>query len=120
MEAMTMIEKHYSPDQLAQLKERRRAMGDEALRQAERDWAELIAAVEAEHERGTDPGDPRVQELAARWQGMVDAFTGGDAGIERSLAAMYAEEGVEQASRGALGEELGAYIGRAMAVRAER
>ncbi len=114
MEAMTMIEKHYTPDQLSQLEERRHALGEEGMRQAEWDWTELIAAVEAERERGADPGAPRMQELAARWRAQVEAFTGGDAGIERSLNGMYREEGVE-ASRGMIDEGLMAYVGQAMA-----
>ncbi|MDQ3241175.1 MAG: TipAS antibiotic-recognition domain-containing protein [Actinomycetota bacterium] len=120
MEAMTMIEKHYTPDQLSQLEARRRDLSEEGMQKAQEDWTELIAAVEAERQRGTDPADPRVQELATRWQALVEAFTGGDPGIERSLHSMYEQEGVQAASRGALDEELMAYVGRAMEARPGR
>lgn len=105
------VERLYTPDQLSQLEERRHALGEEGMRQAERDWTELIAAVEAERERGADPAAPRMQELAARWRAQVEAFTGGDAGIERSLEGMYRDKGVEQASHGMIDQGLMAYVG---------
>jgi DNA-binding transcriptional MerR regulator len=115
IEGMTMFERHYTPDQLAQLDARRRALGAEGMARAEREWAELIAAVRAERERGTDPRDERMRELAGRWRALVEQFTGGDAGIERSLRSMYEAEGAEAASRGGVDAELMAYVGRALA-----
>jgi MerR family transcriptional regulator, thiopeptide resistance regulator len=119
MEAMAMIEKYYTPEQLAQLEERRKQLGDEAIHRAEEEWAELIAAFEAEHARGTDPADPRVQQLAARSQELIEQFTGGDPGIRQSLQNMYEGEGPEKASRGAANAEVMAYMGRAMNARSE-
>jgi hypothetical protein len=52
MEAMTMIEKHYTPDQLSQLEARRRDLSEEGMQKAQEDWTELIAAVEAERSGG--------------------------------------------------------------------
>ena len=114
MEAMAMIEKYYTPEQLAQLEERRKQLGDEAIHRAEEEWFELIAAFEAEHARGTDPADPRVQQLAARSQELIEQFTGGDPGIRQSLQNMYEGEDPEKASRGAANAEVMAYMGRAM------
>lgn len=114
MEVITMHEKYYTPEQLEQLEQRRQAIGDDAIKRAEQEWAELIAAVEAERARGTDPSDDRVQALAARWQGLIEQFTGGDPGIFQSLKKMYETEGVESASRGAVSAELMEYIGQAM------
>lgn len=115
IEVMTMIEKHYTPEQLAQLEARADELGPGGMERAQQDWAELIAAVRAERERGTDPTDPRVLELARRWQALVEAFTGGDAGIASSLAQMYDQEGPEQASRGMVDPGLLEYLGRAQA-----
>jgi DNA-binding transcriptional MerR regulator len=112
----TMIESYYTPEQLAKLEERRRQLGDEAIEQAQRDWAELIAAVAAERDRGTDPAAPRMQELARRWQELIEQFTGSDPAIGSSLQRMYREEGAVAASRGAVpDEELMTYVGAAMA-----
>ena len=52
-----------------------------------------------------------------RWQALIQAFTGSDAGITASLKRMYSEQGAEQASRGAMSAELQEYVGRATAAR---
>jgi hypothetical protein len=114
MEVISMHEKYYTPEQLEQLEQRRVALGDDAIKRAEQEWTDLIAAVEAEHTRGTDPSDERVQALARRWQGLIDQFTGGDPAIFQSLKKMYESEGVEAASRGAVKPELMEYVSRAM------
>jgi DNA-binding transcriptional MerR regulator len=116
IEVMTMTERHYTPEQLEQLAERRERLGDARIRDYEQEWAELLAALERERAAGTDPADPGVQALAERWRELIAAFTGGDAGIHDSLNRMYAEEGVERASRGAVNEELFAYARRALDV----
>jgi DNA-binding transcriptional MerR regulator len=116
IEVMTMHEQYYTPEQLEQLAARRESLGEEGMRKAQDDWAELIAAVEAEREKGTDPADPRVQGLMDRWKALIQAFTGGDPGITASLKRMYEEQGAEQASRGAMPAGLQEYVGRAMAV----
>ena len=117
IEVMTMHERYYTPEQLEQLSERAGRLGEDGMRKAEHDWADLLAEVEAERAKGTDPADPRVQELAERWQGLVQQFTGGDPGITASLKRMYEQEGAEQASRGAMPPGLSEYVGKAMAAR---
>ena len=114
IERMTMYDRHYTHEQQEQLAERRAALGAEGLQAAEREWAELIGAVRAEQVKGTDPADPRVQELAARWRDLIQKFTGGDAGLHDSLNSMYETEGAERASRGALDRDVMEYMGRAM------
>lgn len=120
MEVMMEVEKYYTPEQLAQLEERRKEMGDEAIEQSQRDWAELIAEVQREREAGTDPGDARMQELAGRWQSLIDSFTGGDPGIFKSLQHMYQEQGPERASRGMVDPEAMSYMQQALEIRASR
>lgn len=118
IEVMTMIENYYTPEQLEALAERREQLGPEGMEQAQREWAELIEEVAAEQAAGTDPGDPRVQALADRWQALIERFTGGDPEIMGSLKRMYRDQGPEQASRGALKPEVADYIGAAFAARA--
>jgi DNA-binding transcriptional MerR regulator len=117
IEEMTMAEKYYTPEQLEQLAERRESLGDEAIRKAEADWAELIAEAEALRATGAAPSDPRAAVLADRWAALVAQFTGGDAGIHASLNRMYEAEGPERASRGAVAPELFAWMGEAVARR---
>lgn len=88
LETLTMFEKHYTPEQLEQLKRRAAELGPERIAAVQAEWPRLIAAVQAEIERGTDPSDPKVRALATRWDELVQMFTGGDAGIARSLASL--------------------------------
>jgi DNA-binding transcriptional MerR regulator len=109
------LEKYYTPEQLEYLEQRRREVGEERIRQAEAEWAELIERVRAEMEAGTDPSSERVQALVRRWVELVHEFTGGDPGIERSLGNMYRQEveihGIDTSSM----REMMAYVSRAMA-----
>jgi DNA-binding transcriptional MerR regulator len=115
MEMITMFEKYYTPDQLQELEARRQQVGEERIREVEGEWPELMAAVRSEMDRGTDPGDERVQRLAQRWTGLVREFTGGNPGIEKSLRTLYQQEprvaGMDTGSM----REMGEYISRAVA-----
>jgi MerR family transcriptional regulator, thiopeptide resistance regulator len=111
---MIMSESYYTTQQQEQLAERRRALGDDGMAAAERNWAELIADVRAEKAAGTDPSDPRMLELARRWRELIERFTGGDDGIRQSLARMYREQGAQTASRGMVDPELMEYVGQAL------
>jgi len=109
------MDSHYTPEQRAQTQARAEALGDDGLKRAEQEWAALIAAVEAERVAGTDPSDPRLAPLMERWNGLVEQFTGGDAGIRESVERIYEDEGAEKASRGAMSSATMEYAHRAMA-----
>jgi MerR family transcriptional regulator, thiopeptide resistance regulator len=111
------MERYYTPGQLEQLGSRAEALGEDGLQRAEDDWAALIADVEAERVAGTDPADPRLDPLVARWTGLLEQFTGGAPGIKASLQNLYDTEGPERASHGALQAETMAYAGKAIAAR---
>lgn len=109
---ITMFEKYYTPEQLKQLEERAAVVGETRIREVEREWPELIAAVRAEMEKGTDPESETMQALARRWMGLVREFSGGDPGLERSLANLYRGE-PGAAERNALDADLFRFVGRA-------
>jgi DNA-binding transcriptional MerR regulator len=119
MEMMTMIEKHFSPEQLEALKKREAALGPEAIREAQEEWPRLIASVREAMEKGTDPASDQVQALAKRWKGLIQAFSGGDSKIETSLSGMYKAE-PDMAAQQGLDPELFSYIGAAMKADAGR
>jgi DNA-binding transcriptional MerR regulator len=114
IEETTMNEKYYTPEQMEALKKRGEMLGQEHIRQVEAEWPELMAMVQAEMDKGTDPGDERVQALARRWKELIAEFTGGDPGIAKSLGRMYQEEprvhGMDTGPMRAMGE----YIGKAL------
>jgi DNA-binding transcriptional MerR regulator len=93
IEGMTMIESYYTPEQMEYLKERREQVGDDRIQQVQKEWPELIAQVRAELQKGIAPTDPAVLELARRWMGLINEFTGGDPGTERSVGRLWKEQG---------------------------
>jgi DNA-binding transcriptional MerR regulator len=120
IEVMTSMSRHYTPEQLDQLRERADALGEAGMRRAQESWAALLAEVERERVAGTDPADPRLDPLLERWAALIEQFTGGDAGIRDSLKRRYDSEGAERASQGAVSDATMAYAGEAMAARRAR
>jgi DNA-binding transcriptional MerR regulator len=117
LEAMSMFEKYYTPEQLQQLDERRKQFGPEQIKAFEDEWKDLYAQVRRHREGGTDPADPAVQQLVTRSGELIKIFTGGDPGIEASLKRMYEQEGPERASRGVADPADLEYLERARASR---
>jgi len=112
VEAVKVIEKHYTPEQLAWLEERRKTVGEERIREVEAEWPRLIAEVRAEMEQGTDPTSERMQALAKRWLGLVEEFTGGNPEIAAAVRRLYQEEPSVR-ERSGIDEELMTYVMRA-------
>lgn len=115
IEAICMFEKYYTPEQLETLKQRRELLGEEAIRQGQENWQELIEQVRTEMTNGTDPNSKVVQNLAKRWLELVREFTGDDPEIAKSLNKMYQEEGSEVVTHGAVDAALSEYMGKAIA-----
>ena len=108
-----MFDKYFTPEQMEYLKERADRLGPDRLRAVEAEWPQLMADVRTEMEKGTDPADPRVQELARRWHALVDEFTGGNAGVRQSLGNLYRGEGQVHGMDAASMRPMMEYIARA-------
>jgi DNA-binding transcriptional MerR regulator len=115
IEATNMLNKYCTEEQLDQLRQRREALGEDRIRQAEQEWSTLIEEVRAAKADGEDPAGKRAQTLARRWWDLIQQFTGGDPGIAQSLNRMYQEVGPETASRGAVDREVLEFMGQAIA-----
>lgn len=111
----TMIEKHYTPEQLEQLKQRRADVGEDRIEEVQREWKALFDQFRRHLEAGTDPAAPEVQALARRAEALIAEFTGGDAGIRQSLEHAVQEDRPAMYRAWGIDEALGAYYGRAMA-----
>lgn len=92
IEAITMIEKYYTPEQIEQLKARKEVVGDERIKQVQDEWPKLMDEVRTAMAAGVPPTDPQAWDLAQRWFGLISEFTGGDPNIAKSLGNMYANE----------------------------
>jgi hypothetical protein len=69
------------------------ASGAERLRQEEAEWAEVIALIRAEMERGTDPEDAHMQVLAQRWLRLMDETGLGDPAMKQAVKRLWEEQG---------------------------
>jgi DNA-binding transcriptional MerR regulator len=83
------MKKYYTEEQLADLARRGTP---EVLERGQREWQKLIAEVQAAAAEGLDPASERAQALAARWEALIEEFTGGDPGIRESLRRLYADQ----------------------------
>src|SRR4051794_6438901 len=61
IEEMTMHSRYFTSEQQEQLAQRRDELGDEAIADYQRQWAELLDDVRAERDAGADPAGPRMQ-----------------------------------------------------------
>ncbi len=113
MEAMSVVDKYYTPEQMEQLRKRGEEVGEARIREVEGEWAELQAAVRAEMAKGTDPTSEPVRALARKWASLVREFTGGDPGIERSVQRMWQEETAIHGIDTAEIRQMAEYIGKA-------
>ena len=112
IEVMTMIENYYTPEQLETLKKRKEELGEAGMKQGQEAWAQLYADFTAEMENGTDPADPKVQALVARQRELINAFTGGDAGIEQSLNRLWKEQGDKLSAQHGYDPKLMEYVAK--------
>lgn len=118
MERMTMIEKHFTPEQLEALKRRQMALGQDEIRSVQEEWPRLIGAVREAMKRGLDPASEEVQAMARRWKALVELFSGGDAGIEASVGSMFQADPGMAAEHG-LDPQVFRYVGQAMRTNAK-
>jgi DNA-binding transcriptional MerR regulator len=114
LEAITMFEKHFTPEQLQEIHQRGQQIGQERIREVEAEWPQLIGQVRAEMEKGTDPASATMRQLAGRWTALLREFTGGNPGIQQGLNRMYSEE-PEVRGRTGIDPALMDYIGKAIA-----
>ena len=84
--------KYYSDTAQAKIDERKNLWSPELQERVTRDWANLVADIEAAMADGVKPSESRAQELASRWRALVSEFTGGDKEIQQGLNKMYADE----------------------------
>lgn len=92
IEATTLMEKYFTPEQMQSIKARGDTLGPQRIADVEQAWPDVIAGMQAALTLGKDPHADEVQALARRWRALVREFTGGDAGIQRSMNAMFREE----------------------------
>lgn len=86
------VHSYHTEEQNEAIRKRGEKLGRKGLMKAENDWATLIAAVQGEMDKGTDPKSPVARKLAKKWMDLVNAFTGGDPKVAENLRKMYENE----------------------------
>ncbi len=110
------IMQYFTDEQLAELAERRAELGEDAINDVQVQWSQLIPRVQAAVDAGMDPASAPVQELAAQWMGLLQAFHGGDQGLRNSLYQMQADNAKQiQQQHGVPSPQLMAFIKQANA-----
>jgi DNA-binding transcriptional MerR regulator len=70
IEAMTMMEKLYTPEQMKQFQEAAGQVGPEEIKAVEEGWTALLSEVRAN--RDLDPASPQAQALGQRWEELLE------------------------------------------------
>ena len=105
------MKKYYTEEQLADLARRGTP---EVLERGQRAWQELIGEVQAAVAEGLDPASEKAQALAARWEGLIEEFTGGDPGIRENLRRLYADQtNWPSTFQKPYGDDVGAFLAKA-------
>ena len=116
MEAL-MQANDFTPEQLAQAKRRHLEPGFPGrFTEWQRQGMEIVAELQAHIDRGTDPADPAVQELARQWTAVIRDMAGGEPAMMSSIYARIGRKGAETATRGVLTAPVWDYLQRAFAV----
>lgn len=108
-----VLGKHFTPEEREQMRRRAGQLGEAGMLQAQNEWPELIRQVRGAMNLGIPPTDPSVLEMGRRWHALVNAFTGGDAGITRKLKEAYDREPQVMAAQG-MDPAMFAYVREAM------
>lgn len=113
IEAMTLVERGFTPAEMEEMRQRAERLGREHIRAVEREWPALIARVRAEMAAGADAASERMRPLAARWRTLVREFTGGNPSIEQKVRAGFVNEPWRMARAG-LDPEIFVYVNTAI------
>jgi len=115
-EIIGMINKlpnYFNADQLEKVRNQRKKVGEDRIREVEQEWPKLMAEVETEMKAGTDPASPEVKKLAKRWRSLWEEFTGGDPEVEAATANYLRSEPKVREAKG-IDLKLMEYISKAM------
>ncbi len=79
--------KHFTAEDEARWREREIAEGEGG----QEAWQAVIAEGKALLAQGKDPASPEAMDLAVRWMGLLDRFSGGDPAVHAKIEAMWKE-----------------------------
>ena len=104
--------RHFTAEDEARWREREIAEGEGG----QEAWQEVIAEGKALLAQGKDPNSPEAMDLAVRWMGLLNRFSGGDPAVHAKIEAMWKEAFQDQTfrERSPMSPELMEFVGEAM------
>lgn len=103
-EPQNWIDKYYSPEGLLAIRERRTEWTPELQEGYQAKWQTLFAEIQSAMDRGVDLASDEAKGLAARWDGLLEAFTEGKPEVAEGLQRMYSD--TENWPQDEVGEQL--------------
>lgn len=116
---------YYTEETRREIEERGKLWTPELQAKTEQDWADLTRDIEAAIAAGEDPAGDVAQSLAARWQSLIEGFTGGNAEIALGLQKLWADQqnwpsDFKQHVRQPYSQEVSDFICKAIALRKQK
>lgn len=106
-------EKYFTKEQLDQIKGHYEGMDPKALKQQEKKFNSLLTKIRRHMEQGTPTTDNDVQELASKWNNMMDWAAGGDPEIHKA-AEKFHYENPGNALQNGVDAAIYRYLGKAL------
>jgi MerR family transcriptional regulator, thiopeptide resistance regulator len=116
-ERFEWIGDYYTPKQKEMLKKRAGTLDPEQLVKWQKQWSDVLLGFQKVLDRKKGPEDPEAQHLAEKMEALVQGFTKGDKGIERSLSRAYGDLEKRSADERPFSPELQRFMSQACAIR---
>ena len=107
-------ERHYSAEQLDALAARAEALGTEGMIAGQNAWRRIYDEAAKHRAAGLAADSPAMLALAREAQGLIEQFTGGDAGTRAALGRAWSDASTSMAEFG-LDPEAAAFLAEAQA-----
>ncbi len=115
----SVFKDYFDKDQLDTIK--KRGTSPQELADYGQQWSDLIARVQKLADDGAPADSEDALQCAREWSALIGAFTQGDAGITKSLRAMYADKDAwKDRAQMPFNPEVGAFIAKAQKALQER
>lgn len=115
IEASTIMENYLSDEQRETIRRHGEMLGAERIGEVEQAWPQVIAGMSTAMQSNKDPASDEARALAQQWRSLLREFTGGDAGIQRSLNSMFKQEPASMQQHTGIDPALMAYASKAIA-----
>ena len=116
-ERFEWIGDYYTAKQKETLRKRAGSIDAKQLVKWQKQWSDVLLGFQKLMDRKKRPEDPEAQQLAEKMEALVQGFTKGDKGIERSLSRAYADLEKRSEDERPFSPELHRFMSQACAIR---